>query len=260
MIDPVAFEIGSISIRWYGIIIACAFLLSTLLIIREAKKQGIEEDFILDLFIIMLPIAIIAARLYFVIFQWSYYSQNPAEILAIRSGGLAIHGGIIGGVIVLFLFSKKRKVSFLRITDLLVPYLALGQAIGRWGNFINREAFGGVVSEKFISHFPGFIQEQMYIRGNYYHPAFLYESIWNFIVFLSLIFLRRKEYIKRGDIFLLYIIGYSIGRFFIEGIRTDSLMLGPLRVAQIVSIIGIIIASFVFYKRHAGSETKRRNK
>ncbi|WP_459168936.1 prolipoprotein diacylglyceryl transferase [Natronospora cellulosivora (SeqCode)] len=254
--DPVAFEIASFSIRWYGIIIGLAFLLSLFLVIKEAEKQEIEEDFILDLFILMLPLAIIGTRLYFVIFNWPFYRQNLSMIFAFRSGGLAIHGGIITGIIVLYYFCKKRRVSFFKITDLLAPYLALGQAIGRWGNFINQEAFGGVVSKEFISIFPEFIQRQMFIGGNYYHPAFLYESIWNFFVFLLLISLRKKDFVQKGDIFLLYIIGYSIGRLFIEGIRTDSLMLGPFRVAQLVSITAILLGAIVLYKKHISTKNE----
>lgn len=250
MIDPVAFTIGSLDIRWYGIIISFALLLGTVLSIREAKRQGIDEDFMLDLYIRVIPAAIIGARLYYIIFSWEYYLDNLLMIFSTRSGGLAIHGGVLGGLLLAYLYSKKHKVSFWKLLDISAPYLILGQAIGRWGNFINQEAHGGVVSKEFISIFPEFIEKQMYINGNYYHPTFLYESLWNLFVFFLLLLLRRKKYIIKGDIFALYIIGYSIGRFYIEGLRTDSLMMGSFRVAQIISILFVVTGSFIIYLRH----------
>lgn len=250
MIDPVAFNLGSLEIRWYAIIISTTVLLGTILSIREARKQGIEEDFMLDLYIRVIPIAIIGARLYYVIFSWDYYKNNLFEILAFRSGGLAIHGGIIGGLLVAYYFIKKSGRSFVQLIDIAAPYLVLGQAIGRWGNFINQEAHGGIVSKEFISIFPEFIEKQMYINGNYYHPTFLYESLWNFLIFTILIFIKRKDFLKNGDLFLIYMITYSLGRFFIEGMRTDSLMIGSIRVAQLVSILLIISGSFIIYYRH----------
>ncbi|MFW6287275.1 MAG: prolipoprotein diacylglyceryl transferase [bacterium] len=248
--DPVAFTIGSLDIRWYGIIISFALLLGTVLSIREAKRQGIDEDFMLDLYIRVIPAAIIGARLYYIIFSWEYYLDNLLMIFSTRSGGLAIHGGVLGGLLLAYLYSKKHKVSFWKLLDISAPYLILGQAIGRWGNFINQEAHGGVVSKEFISIFPEFIEKQMYINGNYYHPTFLYESLWNLFVFFLLLLLRRKKYIIKGDIFALYIIGYSIGRFYIEGLRTDSLMMGSFRVAQIISILFVVTGSFIIYLRH----------
>lgn len=250
MIDSVAFELGTLDIRWYGIIISVALLLGTTLSIREAKKQGIEEDFMLDLYIRVIPAAIIGARLYYVIFSWEFYKNNLLMIFSTRSGGIAIHGAVLGGLIVAIIFIKGHKASFWKLADVIAPYLILGQAIGRWGNFINQEAHGGIVSKEFISIFPDFIEKQMYIGGNYYHPTFLYESIWNLLVFIALIVLRRKPYIIKGDIFSLYIISYSIARFFIEGMRTDSLMLGPIRIAQLVSVLLIGLGFFLIYKRH----------
>ncbi|MFW6022494.1 MAG: prolipoprotein diacylglyceryl transferase [Halanaerobiaceae bacterium] len=253
MIDPIAFELGSLEVRWYGVIISFALFLGVTLSLREAKKQGIDEDFMLDLYIRVIPAAIIGARLYYVIFSWEHYSNNPMMIFSIRSGGLAIHGGVIGGLLAVVLYVRKHKKSIWKIADIVAPYLILGQAIGRWGNFINQEAHGGTVSENFMNIFPGFIKKQMYINGQYYHPTFLYESIWNFIVFLILIFIRRKRFIKNGDVFILYGIGYSIGRFFIEGMRTDSLMMGPIRVAQMVSLVLILTGIIFIYKRHRKS-------
>jgi len=252
MIDPIAFKLGTLDIRWYGIIISFALLLGTTLSIREANKQGIEEDFMLDLYIRVIPAAIIGARLYYVIFAWNYYRDNLLMIFYTRSGGIAIHGAVLGGLIVALFFIKKHKASFWKLADIIAPYLILGQAIGRWGNFINQEAHGGRVSKEFISIFPDFIEKQMYINGNYYHPTFLYESIWNLLVFIALIILRRKPYIIKGDIFSFYIISYSIARFFIEGMRTDSLMLGHIRIAQLMSVLLIALGAFLIYKRHTG--------
>lgn len=249
-IDPVVFEIGPFTVRWYALIISSALILGMILVLRESLKQGIEEDFFLDFFLWAIPIGIIGARLYFVFFHWSFFRENLGQIIAIWEGGLAIHGGVIGGLLVLIILVKKRKVCFWPIADILAPPLVLGKAIGRWGNFINQEAYGHVVSEEFISYFPEFIQRQMFIGGQYYHPAFLYSFLWNTAVFIFLIWLRRKKFIKPGDVFLSYLVTYSLGRFFIEGIRTDSLMLGPLRVAQLVSGVLIIGATFYLFYRH----------
>ncbi|MFW6035769.1 MAG: prolipoprotein diacylglyceryl transferase [Halothermotrichaceae bacterium] len=250
MIDPVAFYIGSIGIRWYAIIIGSALLFGIFIIQREAKRRGIDQEFFLDFFLYGIPAAVIGARLYYVIFQWEIYSRNPAKILAFREGGLAIHGAVLGGLIVLIIMSKIRNISFWKSVDIISPALILGQAVGRWGNFINQEAHGDIVSKEFISHFPEFIQKQMFINGNYYHPTFLYESVWNIFIFIILIYFRKKDYMLKGDIFLLYIIGYSIGRFFIEAMRTDSLMLGSIRVAQLVSVTAIITGIIILYIRH----------
>lgn len=255
MFDPVAFRLGLLEVRWYGIIIGTAVILGTILSIREANRQGIDEEFMIDLYLWVVPAAIIGARLYFVIFTWDYYKNNLLKIFAFRSGGLAIHGAILGGLLAAYIFVKKRKESLWRILDIVAPYLVLGQAIGRWGNFFNREAHGGVVSKEFISIFPGFIQKQMYINGQYYHPAFLYESIWDFLIFLFLISIRRKTFLQKGDLFVFYIVGYSIGRFFIEGIRTDSLMLGSVRVAQVLSILLIFTGLIILYLRHRNKGT-----
>ncbi|MFW5985262.1 MAG: prolipoprotein diacylglyceryl transferase [Halanaerobiaceae bacterium] len=250
MIDPVAFRFGPFSVRWYALIISMGMVLGIILTLRESKKKGIREDFFLDFFLLGIPLAIIGARAYYVLFRWSYFSQNPARIIAIWEGGLAIHGGIIAGSLVLLFLVYRRGVDFWQAVDILAPALILGQAIGRWGNFINQEAFGGKVSQEFISRFPEFIKQQMYIGGAYRQPTFLYMSVWNFLVFALLLWIRRKEFIKTGDVFLTYLITYSLGRFFVEGLRTDSLYLGPFRIAQLLSVVLIIVSSFLIYKRH----------
>lgn len=238
--NPVAFNLLGLEIRWYGILITLGIFLGLFISYMRSIFYNINFDKILDIFIVSLPFSILCARLYYVIFNFSYYSNNPYEILNIRGGGLAIHGGILGAVISTYFMAKYKKINYLRLLDIIAPSFILAQGIGRWGNFFNSEAHGGPISKEFISHFPNFIQKGMFIHGNYYHPTFLYESIWNILIFIFLMFLSKKA-LKKGTIFYLYIILYSIGRFFIEGLRTDSLMLGPLRIAQVMSIALIII-------------------
>lgn len=253
MIDPIAFSIGSLNIHWYGLIISCALLLGFLLVIYRSKKTEIPTEFFLDFFIIGIPIGVIGARIYFVIFNLKYYLQHPLQIIATWQGGLAIHGAIIGGLLVLIILTKRRKLSFLKVVDLIAPSVILGQAIGRWGNFINQEAYGGIVSEQFINRFPNFIKNQMFIEGNYHHPTFLYESIWNLLIFGLLILLSKRDFIKDGDLFFTYLIGYSLGRFFIEDLRTDSLMFLNMQVAQIISVILILFGIIMIVVRHKSS-------
>lgn len=254
--DPIAFQLGSLSIRWYGIFIALAFGLGILLANYHASLHKIDPDKFFNLIILVIPAALIGARIYYVLFSFDYYWQNPLEIPAIWHGGLAIHGGVIGGFLAGYWYIRREKdLRLWAVADIIAPSLILGQAIGRWGNFFNQEAHGGSVSVQFISRFPEFIQEGMLIEGQYYHPTFLYESIWNFLIFLFLIWLFRRKPLPEGTVAFSYVILYSCGRFFIEGLRTDSLMLGPLRVAQIVSILGIIAGvSFIV------SLFKRRNR
>jgi phosphatidylglycerol---prolipoprotein diacylglyceryl transferase len=187
-----------------------------------------------------LPIGVIGARLYYVLFQFNEYKNHLLDVINIRQGGLAIHGGIIFGAAAAFLISRRKKFDFLDIADVAAPSIILAQAFGRWGNFFNGEAHGGPVSYKFISNFPGFIIQGMHINGVYYQPTFLYESAWNIVVSIILIILLKRSR-RNGTVFFTYIGLYSIGRFFIEGLRTDSLMLGPFRIAQLISLLGIII-------------------
>ncbi len=237
--DPVAFEIFDIPIRWYGIFIALAFLLGTVLALREAKRRGLNEEILIDLLLFIIPAALIGARLHFVIFRWDNYMSNPMEILNIRGGGLAIHGGIIAAVIVGYIFCRVRKVRFWELADIIAPSLILGQAIGRWGNYVNQEAYGG----------PTDLPWGIMIDGVKVHPTFFYESIWNFTVFLFLVWYTRKKSKVDGEVFLLYVMLYSLARFFIEGLRTDSLMFGDIRVAQLISLVSIVIAAIIFYRR-----------
>lgn len=238
--NPIAFSIFGISIRWYGILIALGMVTGILIAKYTCNLKGINYDRLIDILIIAIPVAIIGARLYYVIFEFEYYRNNLLDILNIREGGLAIHGGVIFGVLAAAIYIKIKGLEFFKYADAAAPSLILAQAIGRWGNFFNQEAHGGSVSSEFISHFPKFIQRGMLIGGQYYHPTFLYESLWNFTVFVILMVLLKKSK-KTGLVAFSYVGLYSIGRFFIEGLRTDSLMLGNFRVAQLVSLGGILI-------------------
>jgi phosphatidylglycerol---prolipoprotein diacylglyceryl transferase len=259
-LNPIAFTLGPIQVHWYGIIIGSGLALALFLAIREANKRGLPKDTFADLMLWAIPIAIISARIYYVIFEWTYYAHHPGEIIQIWHGGIAIHGALIGSVITTYVFAKKRGIPFWKITDIAAPSIILGQAIGRWGNFMNQEAHGREVTRQFLEnlHLPNFIINQMYINGTYYHPTFLYESLWDFAGFILLISLRFVN-LRRGELFLSYVIWYSIGRFFVEGMRTDSLMLtSSLRMAQAISIALIIGAVIVIvYRRKKGLSNER---
>lgn len=255
IINPVAFQLGPVAVHWYGMILGTAALVGLWFAIKEGKRIGISADDLMDLLLWAVPAAIIGARLYYVIFQWNeYYATHPGDIIAVWKGGLAIHGALIASVITGYIFAKKKRISFWRLADLTAPSIILGQAIGRWGNFINQEAHGGEVSRQFLEnlYLPQFIIEQMNIGGVYYHPTFLYESLWNLLGFFLLISLRHLRWPRRGEIFLSYMVWYSIGRFFVEGLRTDSLMLTEtIRIAQAISLalIGLAVVLFVVRRR-----------
>ncbi|HEI1406462.1 TPA: prolipoprotein diacylglyceryl transferase [Staphylococcus aureus] len=250
-IDPVAFNLGPLSVRWYGIIIAVGILLGYFVAQRALVKAGLHKDTLVDIIFYSALFGFIAARIYFVIFQWPYYAENPSEIIKIWHGGIAIHGGLIGGFIAGVIVCKVKNLNPFQIGDIVAPSIILAQGIGRWGNFMNHEAHGGSVSRAFLEqlHLPNFIIENMYINGQYYHPTFLYESIWDVAGFIILVNIRK--HLKLGETFFLYLTWYSIGRFFIEGLRTDSLMLtSNIRVAQLVSILLILISiSLIIYRR-----------
>lgn len=239
--NPVAFTLLGLEVRWYGILISLGMVIGFLIAIYTSKVRRESYDHILDGLIVAIPVGIIGARLYYVLFfDLPYYLENPANILNIRQGGLAIHGGIIFGLLGAYLLCRYKKYDFLALLDVVAPSIIFAQALGRWGNFFNMEAHGSPVTKEFISHFPKFIQRGMYIDGTYYHPTFLYESIWNIVVFFLLLYLINRVNTK-GVVFFTYFGLYSVGRFFIEGLRTDSLMFMGLRAAQIVSLIGIVI-------------------
>lgn len=259
-LDPIFFKLGPLTIHWYGLIIGVGAMLGLFIAMKEAQRRGLHKDTFVDLVLFAVPIAILSARAYYVIFKWDYYSQNPSEIPMIWNGGLAIHGGLIGAFLTGWIFAKVKGLSFWKLADIAAPSIILGQAIGRWGNFMNQEAHGGPVTRAFLEnlHLPQFIIDQMYINGQYYHPTFLYESIWDLAGFVILILLRRVN-MRRGELFLTYIIWYSVGRFFIEGLRTDSLMLTEhLRIAQVISIGLIAAALIILVFRRAKGLSKER--
>ena len=250
MIDPVAIQLGPISIRWYAIFIVSGLLLAVYLAMKEAPRRKIIPDDILDFILIAFPLAIIGARIYYVIFDWSYYASQPfSEVFAIWNGGLAIYGGLITGAIVLFVFSYYRAINPLDFLDVAAPGVMIAQAIGRWGNFINQEAYGKIVDN--LNYLPSFIKNQMYIDGSYRVPTFLYESLWNLLGFIIIMALRhRPRFLKQGEIAFFYLIWYGCGRFVIEGMRTDSLMLFGIRVSQWLSAILIAIGiALIIWRR-----------
>ena len=226
----VAFSIFGLDIMWYGVLMASAMILCVFLALKEGKRVKISEDDILNLAIIAIPCGLLGARLYYVIFNWSWYSQHMSEILNFRGGGMAIHGALIGGILAGFIYTKIKKINFFKMADTVMIGIPLGQAIGRWGNYINGEAHGGPTS----------LPWGIMVDGVKVHPTFLYESIWDLGIFIFLWFFRKhKKY--EGQLAIYYLILYSLGRFFVEGLRTDSLMIGPLRMAQVISITTIIV-------------------
>jgi len=256
---PILVRIGPLTIRWYGLLIAAAVLIGVSLSQYLAKRRHINPDLVGDLVIWLVIAAIPAARLYYVLFNWSAYAQNPGQIIAIWQGGIAIHGAILGGIAAALIFARLNRISFWQLADLVAPSLILGQAIGRWGNFFNSEAFGRPTNLPWKLYIPPNQRPAEYADFAYFHPTFLYESLWNLMVFgllLALFFraLKGKLRLKAGTLFLVYWVAYSLGRFWIEGLRTDSLMLGPLRIAQVVSLAGIMLglaglAWLYIYKR-----------
>lgn len=249
---PIIFEIGPLALRWYGLLIALAVLIGVFIAQKLAELRKIDPELIADLSIWLVIGAIPCARLYYVIFQWQEYAQKPEDLIAIWKGGIAIHGAIIGGVIATLIFARIQKISFWQLVDIFAPSLILGQAIGRWGNFFNSEAFGNPTNVAWKLFIPPSRRPLEYLEFDYFHPTFLYESMWNLGVFLLLIGLffwglKRGEKFKKGTIAFVYLIAYSMGRVWIEALRTDSLMLGPLKIAQIVSILAIALGIFGLY-------------
>lgn len=252
----VALDLGFIKIYYYTIFILLAIVSATYLIIKEARKQNIDKDFLINTVYYVIIFGILGARLYYVIFEWDYYVKNPLEIFAIWHGGLAIHGGIIVGLIFILYYCHKNKVSNLKLLDIVVVGLILAQAIGRWGNFFNQEAYGAITTKQELinMHIPQFIINGMYIDGNYYQPTFLYESILDLLGFVILFLIRCYPYLKIGFLTGLYLIWYGVTRFFVEGMRSDSLMLGPLKMAQVVSIMMIICGIYFCFIRNIKSK------
>ena len=249
--DRVFISIGSFNIYWYSVLIIISILLGYLLARKQLIKNNIDKIFFDNMFFYMIIIGILGARIYYVIFNYQEFNSIK-DILAIYNGGLAIYGGVIAAIIFIYFYVKKHKYNFLTILDILAPSLILGQAIGRWGNFFNQEAYGSFVSLDFLNklHIPNFVVNNMYINGNYHHPTFLYESFFCIIGFIILLLIRNKIKYKKGDIAFIYLIYYGIVRFFIEGLRMDSLYLFSFRISQIVSLLLIIIGVIgIIYNR-----------
>ena len=256
--DRVAFDLGFIQIYWYSIFIFLGILSACIIIFKESKKRQIDEDFLVNLVFNVIIFGIIGARLYYVIFNLPHYLKNPIEILEIWNGGLAIHGGILAGLITLIIYCKKNKVSPIRMTDIVVVGIILAQAIGRWGNFFNSEAYGAITTLEALQSqgIPQFVIDGMYIMGEYRQPTFFYESIWCLFGFLAMIIIRCGKYIKRGNLTAFYLVWYGTIRCIIEGLRSDSLMLGPIKVAQLVSIIFIISGLIIILKNSFNARKK----
>lgn len=248
--EKVALDLGPIQIYWYSIFIFIGMLVACFLIYKEAKKRGIEEDFLVNLTFNTIIIGIIGARLYYVLFNLSYYLDNPVEIFQIWNGGLAIHGGIIAGLLFIIYYCKKHEVNLWKMLDIIVVGLIIAQAIGRWGNFFNSEAYGPITTASHLKSLgiPQFIIDGMYILGEYRQPTFFYESVWCLFGFLAMLIIRQYKYLKIGQLTSFYLIWYGIIRFIIEAMRTDSLMLGPLKMAQLVSLVFIVSGIIIFIK------------
>ena len=240
--NRVFISFGPITIYWYSITMLLAILIGIYLSLKESQKVG-KRNYIENLIFEIIIFGIIGARLYYVIFNFDAYKYNLLDIFKIWEGGIAIYGAIIGGFIPIIYNAKKKKEDIITTTDILAPGLIIGQAIGRWGNFFNGEAHGKEVSLLFLKklHLPNFIIKGMHINGVYYHPTFLYESVWCLVGFIIIIIIRKLTQRKKGLVTYSYFIWYGIGRLIIEGLRTDSLYLGNIRISQLVSIVLIIV-------------------
>jgi len=257
---PILVELGPVTLRWYGLLIASAVIIGVLLSQYLAKRRDVNPELLGDLSIWLVLAAIPGARLYYVAFEWENYAQRPEAIIAIWQGGIAIHGAIIGGAIAALIFARLNRISFWQLADLVSPSLILGQAIGRWGNFFNSEAFGTPTNLPWKLYIPPANRPPQYADESFFHPTFLYESLWNLGVFALLIYLffwglRHPQRYRIGTLAFVYMAAYSAGRIWIEGLRTDSLMFGPIQVAQLISLFGIIIGIFglvwLYYMRRS---------
>lgn len=237
--NPIAFTIFGIDVMWYGVLITAGIALATVICCKRASKHGLTADQILNFVIICVPIAVIGARLYYVFFNWQMYSGDIMKIINIRLGGLAIHGGLIFGLTTAAILCLLWKIRPFDVLDLAAPCIALAQSIGRWGNYFNSEAHGG----------PTDLPWAVTIDGSTYHPTFLYESVWCLILFVLLICLDNRRKFE-GQIFLLYAMLYSVERFFVEALRTDSLMIGPFKQAQIISLTIVVVCLATYMMLH----------
>lgn len=247
-------NLGFISIHIYSICILIGMIFGYLIFTHEAKKNDIKEDDASNIVFYAILFGILGARIWYCIFNLDYYLSNPLSIFKIWEGGLAIHGGILFGFLSILIYSKRKNLFLLSILDYMVVGLIIAQAIGRWGNFFNGEAHGGVVSLSYLKslYIPDFIVQGMYIDGKYYFPTFLYESLWCFLGFIIMYLVRHKRFMKTGYLTSFYLVWYGIERFYIEGFRTDSLMFLSFRMAQIVSVLMIIIGIVIFILVYKG--------
>ena len=243
-------ELGFIEIKWYSFFIFLGIIVAFIFIKKESIKKDLKTDNLIDILFYGIIIGIIGARLYYVLFNLNYYLTNPKEIIEIWNGGLAIHGGVIATLIFLIIYTKKKKINLFLLLDILVVGVIIAQSIGRWGNFFNSEAYGRIVSLSFLKglHLPKFIIDGMFIDGFYREPTFLYESVFSFIGFIVLLIVRRIKNLKVGQLTGIYFLWYGIERFIIEIFRSDSLMLGNMKIAMIVSIIFCIIGIYIIFK------------
>lgn len=241
-----ALTLGNFKIEWYSLLIIIGAFLAIWLILKEAKRYKYPTDFVFNLCFWTIIMGIIGARAYYVLFNLNLYS-NFWDVFKIWEGGLAIHGGILFGLLTCILYCKKYKMRIIRMLDFIAPALLLAQAIGRWGNFFNQEAHGAVTTLEHLQnlHIPDFIINGMNIGGVYYEPTFLYESLWCLLGVIIILIIRRLKITKVGQPTAVYLMWYGLGRFFIESMRTDSLMLGGFKMAQIVSIAMIVVGLLI---------------
>lgn len=244
--NRVLFDLGFIQIYWYSLCIFIGMFVGLFYVFKESKRLELDQDFIINMIFYTMIFGICGARLYYVLFNLPYYIVRPIEILEIWNGGLAIHGGMIAGLIFVRYYTHKHGLSLYRILDLIIPALLLGQIIGRWGNFFNQEAYGPIVTSDSLNYLPTFIKNNMLINGSYRMPLFLYESILNFIALITVLVIRKMPLLKNGYITSLYLVWYGVVRLILEQFRTDSLYFGSLRVAQFISLI-MIVAGFIIF-------------
>ncbi len=249
--NRVAIDLGFVEIYWYSLAILTGIVLGGVVAYLELKRLKMDTKFFLDMIFYVIIFGFLGARLYYVLFNLDYYLLNPTEIIKVWNGGLAIHGGIIAGVLTIIIYSLKHEKKWLEILkylDVLTLGLIIGQIIGRWGNFFNSEAHGGVTTVAFLKsiHIPNFIINGMIIDGVVYHPTFFYESILNLVGLIILLIVRKIKKVKTGTLLAIYLAWYAIVRFFVESMRTDSLMLGSLKMAQVISIVLFLLAIVIF--------------
>lgn len=237
-VNRTAFSVFGINIYWYGIIIAAGMILAFIYGAREFKRQGMKQDDLLNMFLISVPVAILCARLYYVVFSFDLYRDDLRSILDIRNGGIAVYGSLIGAGVVVVIYCLKKKLNVGEVLDVLAVGFLIGQAIGRWGNFVNGEAFGSPTTLPWAMS----IAQDGVTYANSVHPTFLYESVWNAVgAALLLIYKRHKKF--SGELFCAYILWYGAGRFWIEGLRTDSLYIGSVRVSQVVALLSVFFGA-----------------